>query len=743
MASNNNELVFYQQWAVAGLQMDKYSTNPWCVDSKNLDIFSDSQSVKGTAWSEPTQIEPVEWIDEDERGRFRLYADGTVYDSVEDVTYDHTYYDAHAETINWKDWSAIQAQPFWTPRKIFVKYVWDEWNMIVVITDTLKYYIPNGWIRINMKKQFTDGNNVASFDQSESENDYYSIKYRAGNTYWWWNILPSMTSWRIKFDMYCDHMNDIAEGTIDWFTAGILNYDPQTKRLKDQYANRWVKLAKFTYDYDTDTTTITASSDDPNVWTVTLDWTYMYVDTFISWHIMADQSWWWNGLRIQAKPTTYWDAKIRIPDCYINEFWEYLKPSEKEVIEIDDKWFIKMDENEYQEAEWMELYDADWNPYYTLAISWTFTVPEGQDIVAIAKSFDYRLVFANKTEDNIWIIYYVPAGDDILTFSQGWEYPWMKFINATMINWYAYFIAENRWIRGLYIFYNWQIKKIASSDIRYTEAMSLMDWKQIYDFTWPMFNWRWHVVAPTKNWVYMYWENKRGQNVWSFILKVGWDITKLLVDDNNKLRVEYTIWANNYYKLYQDDINIKTYESEFSITYPVQISSHILEKEPLKLAVSYDIPNSNTSMDVYLSVNDYHFWSFLTDWTVEPEVWDKFKVSWLSWDYWLIFVEKNWNWLTFTLDGDLPYQSSNTTNLVSEDNSTTIGFSDINHFKKIWTISKTSPQEKIGKHTLLNISNGNDLPIVRKAQVKIVWKTDTHVSPLLYDVRFLSTQLDK
>jgi hypothetical protein len=39
----------------------------------------------------------------------------------------------------------------------------------------------------------------------------------------------------------------------------------------------------------------------------------------------------------------------------------------------------------------------------------------------------------------------------------------------------------------------------------------------------------------------------------------------------------------------------------------------MLEKEPLKLAVSYDIPNSSTSMDVYLSVNDYHFWSFLTD----------------------------------------------------------------------------------------------------------------------------------
>jgi hypothetical protein len=35
--------------------------------------------------------------------------------------------------------------------------------------------------------------------------------------------------------------------------------------LKDQYANRWVRLAKFTYDYDTSTTEITASSEDPNV----------------------------------------------------------------------------------------------------------------------------------------------------------------------------------------------------------------------------------------------------------------------------------------------------------------------------------------------------------------------------------------------------------------------------------------------------------------------------------------------
>ena len=44
-------ITFYQQWAAAWQQVDKYSTNPWCVDSKNLDIFSDSQCVKAMPWS--------------------------------------------------------------------------------------------------------------------------------------------------------------------------------------------------------------------------------------------------------------------------------------------------------------------------------------------------------------------------------------------------------------------------------------------------------------------------------------------------------------------------------------------------------------------------------------------------------------------------------------------------------------------------------------------------------------------
>ena len=46
MAIDN--LNFYSAWLPAGQQTDRYSSQPWCLRSKNLDIFSSSKSVKAT-----------------------------------------------------------------------------------------------------------------------------------------------------------------------------------------------------------------------------------------------------------------------------------------------------------------------------------------------------------------------------------------------------------------------------------------------------------------------------------------------------------------------------------------------------------------------------------------------------------------------------------------------------------------------------------------------------------------------
>ena len=734
--ADNNSLVFYQQWAVAWLQMDKYSTNPWCVDSKNLDIFSDTQSAKGTAWSAATAMPPVDYVDVDEKGRFYLYANWNVYDSVEDVTYDHTYYDNHAEKIDWEDWNWYVTQPFGTPVKLFVKYVWDDWNMIVVITTTLKYYIPKNWIWTWLNSAFHS--TWVAFED-EWMYKYHRIKWQNANA-WWANVIPKYRTARTKFYLLWRYWN-FSTGTINIAKSSPITYDPTTKTLNNPRAE-WVHVIwKFT---QTDRTiSLSEWSSDP-IGTSVQDWNRIKCEAYISWNINTTDDSWQCWIRIDAQ-SLEWNWILNVEDTYIKENWVYLKPlANRDVVQIDDKWYMQVWENEYEEMEWMQNYDSDNNPYWTLITTWSFPLPEWQSIAAITKTFDYRLVFVNLPDYNLWRVYLVPAGDDILNFQQCWEFPWLKFINAIMVNWYSYVIAEERGIRWLYVFYNWQTKKIVGADTKYTESESLMDGKEIYNFTWEMINWRSHVVAPTINGIYMYWENKRWQNVWSFILKIDWTITKLFVDQYNQLRVEYTSWANSYYKIYQDDIVKKNYESDWSITYPVQIWSHMLEKEVRDLEVSYSLPNSSTSMDVFVSVNDYYFWSFLTSWVVTaPDVWAKFKASWLSWNYWLEFVEKDWNWLTFKLTWDLPYQTLDTKNLVSEDNQTTIAYTDFNHFKKIGTCSKTDPFMKEGKARIFKIATDNELPIVRKMQIRVDGHTDTHNSPLLYSIRLLSDQKDR
>ena len=740
--ADNNSLVFYQQWAVAWLQMDKYSTNPWCVDSKNLDIFSDTQSAKGTAWSAATAIPSVDYVDVDEKGRFYLYADWTVYDSVEQVTYNHDFYDDNAEYLDWRDKWISWVQGFWTPRKLFVKYDWDDWSEIVILTDNLKYYIPHDWLHFNMVLQNKD-NSASDSWVGDTWTDFY-IRVWSSWTAWSFNVSSSVAWGRVKFTFSKPwNSTSLSAWEISVSQSAYIYRNSPTEALKGWWSISTTRLCKFTFDSGTDSYTITEGSTNPDKWNVTIndDWK-LEIETFLSQYFWANMSWYDKWLQIAAKPDTN-NGYAHIEGAYIKEYWDYLVPSEKEVMQLDDKYYVQIDENEFQELDWRKNYDVDAQWYWSLIWAWVFTIVEWQDIIAITKTFDYRLVFVNMDDYDVWRVYLVPAWDDILTFTQCWEFPWIKFINAVTVNGYSYVIAEERGIRWLYVFYNWQTKKIVGADTKYTEAESLMDGKEIYNFTWPMLNWRGHVVAPTKNWVYMYWENKRWQNVWSFILKVDWNITGLEVVNNN-LKVIYTSWASSYYKIYQDDVISKNYESDWSITYPVQIWSHMFEKEVRDLEVSYSLPNSSTSMDVFVSVNDYYFWSFLTSWVVTaPDVWAKFKASWLSWNYWLEFVEKDWNWLTFKLTWDLPYQTANTKNLVSEDNSTTIAYTDFNHFKKIGTCSKTDPFMKEGKARIFKIATDNELPIVRKMQIRVDWHTDTHNSPLLYSIRLLSDQKDR
>ena len=706
MASNNNELVFYQQWAVAGLQMDKYSTNPWCVDSKNLDIFSDSQSVKGTAWSEPTQVPSVDYVDVDEKGRFYLLANWNVYDSQTETTMDHSFFDSNASNLDYLDWQWSQRAVYGTPLKLFVAYDWDTWRNITVVTDRTWHTRYNTWVH-SIVKQVSDKTSAVWTVDLHWDSSYVTVSINSSASFQAHRTLPWMTWGRVKMTI------DVwqTSNPLEWWKIIVNNHNLKRDESTKLFKNNWVG--------STVETTFTGD--------ITYEW---YVDWY----------WWEYGQNIYIQSKLSNEAYKLDETFYINEKWDYMLPWEKNFVQIDWTWYMFVpDQNLYEEIDMIKEYDVDGNSYWTIMTAWAFPVREWQEIVALTKTFDYRLVFCNDNSKEVWYVYLVPAGDDMLNFQQAWEFPWLKFINAVMVNGYSYVIADERWVRGLYIFYNWQTKKIVGADTKYTEWESIIDWKQIYNFTWPMLNWRGHVVAPTVNGIYMYWENRYWQNVGSFILKVDWEITSMEAK-NNELKVTYTEWANTYYKIYQDDINIRNYEQDWSITFPVQIGTHMLEKEIRDLELSYFLPNENTSFDVYININDYYFWTFTIENWPDLEVWDTVELKWAG-NAELVFIEKNWNDYTFKLVWNMPYQTSTDKKIIVD--STEYEYTEMTHFKKIWSCMLSNDFMKWWKNRIFKITAENELPIVRKMQIRIDGHTDWHNSPLLYSVRLLSSQNDR
>lgn len=710
-------ITFYQQWAAAWQQVDKYSTNPWCVDSKNLDIFSDSQAIKGMAWSDKETISD-DWVDVDPKWRFYLAADGRVYDSVDKVWYNHDKFDQYSNKIDYADWEWYVKAQFWTPKKLMVAYSWDDWMTISVVTDRLMYNIYHYPVLL-------DGRLSSS---QNCQNDWNtSATYRVAIT--------STSSW---------HGNVSADQTIQFAVVDYridFAWDTFNNVRTSVYSN-WIKWNNTIHDFD-----ITKSnySDwalilNENIWTIQawgkLEWE-TYLDNFFnetSWS-QALQSW----FRIDFSWTST-DAFYYVY-FYMKEQWRYLYPKEdRKIIEIEDEYYLEwLDSTQYEMLYYDPLESKDWETYYELITGNAFDLPDWYDIVAFARWFDFQYAFVNKWD--MWIVYYM-TDVNLATWDVGRRFPWTQFINAIMIGNYVYVLAEKRGVRGLYIFSQWDMKLLVWADKKYTESESLIDWKEIYNFSWIMANWRDRVVCATDNTVFMWWRNKLWANVWAFVLKVDWTITSINTE-RWSLDVYFTKNQVNYRKSIQDDVNIVHHESDWSVTYPIQINTHLIEKEPMKMEVSYNLPNSSTQLDVYINVNDYYFWTFESDTQAELTAWDKFKLVWCWWNYWLIFIEKIWNLLTFYLDGDLPYQVNNTKQIISEDTNTTINFTALNHFKHIWSCTKDSEYYPEWKYTILNIANRNNLPTVRKLQVKIVWTNTEHSSPELYAIRLLSNQFDK
>jgi hypothetical protein len=123
----------------AGQLTDKYSSQPWCLKSKNLDIFSSSKSVKATAWSTPTQWD-ADVIKQD--WKLLLKTDWKVYERTNNwdvlVVDPSVNFPVNQVSYTWDEWPRENAQ-WGTVQDLVAKYEWDVLKSYTVFTDRASY----------------------------------------------------------------------------------------------------------------------------------------------------------------------------------------------------------------------------------------------------------------------------------------------------------------------------------------------------------------------------------------------------------------------------------------------------------------------------------------------------------------------------------------------------------------------------------------------------------------------------
>ncbi len=183
--------------------------------------------------------------------------------------------------------------------------------------------------------------------------------------------------------------------------------------------------------------------------------------------------------------------------------------------------------------------------------------------------------------------------------------------------------------------------------------------------------------------------------------------------------------------------------NEYSLTFPPIIGNHLLEKEINSLLLSYMLPTSECSFELYARVNDYLFWSFEITGEVAIQKGDTYRLSTsLHQNYVLIFEQQIWNRLEFRLEGDalLWYSSvsSPTLQRITGTGTETIPVKDRDNFKQVWII--TTDQFVHTTESFQNIQVDANLPDFQKIQFKLVAKGTRYAMPELYSFYLPLTQ---
>ena len=751
MASIDN-LNFYSNWLPAGQLTDKYSSQPWCLRSKNLDIFSSSKSTKATAWSTPTTTDAdvikqdwklvlkTDWkVYERAWGVDTLLKDPSVWFPVYKVSYNWSY-----GTYTYATWGTVQ--------DLVAKYEWDELKSYVVFTDRASYTWSS--VKFTSKKYFSEwSTNLTKHDGQFVQWYYFTKNANTGATSYIMIKIenPHMATAPVKIyaNQGVDSETDI---TLDKVNIRTCNYwyNPQIDGFEARFED-YPELPLPATDIKTGQVTINVPTqpwqEDQYYW-VQLQFKYTR-------HTWVSTYWWEGNLYVDFNNwepwwIMYWE------DWDYNEYYSYLPTRERKLVSVWDYG--------YSESYWMK--GTSFQPLYKWTWSWVTATNNTREIKS---RYDFVADMWWETDVSMDIIGMIIWNEQVYMIgNMDWNWyiipcdlSWWRwtpyiaygctFTGVANIDYLMYLVWDDRGISQLRA-YNWQelVKVIWWN--KESNTNDLIDIEEQYKFDWKIVKYRWNLILSTSdNRIFEYGQTYGGKG-WTFIHEIPWTITNLKADWND-LTVEYSVtigWTTTkYLTTYQDDIPIKNYNTEWEAVYPIVLWNHLLEKEESDLYASYILPSIDCKLEFWGSANHYHFWTFkVAHNTTTPEVWTKWSIEkrvipwWVT--YMLEFVERVWDYLTFKLIGDLPkitWEEDGTIWRAEGWNVITIPYTEVNHFRKIWEITTSKYTE--WEFRFHNLNNKLELPKSHSLQIMVKGKGTQNYTPELFALDLVANQRDR
>lgn len=786
-------------WLPAGQQTDQYSTKPWCLRSKNLDIFSSSKSAKGTAWSEETQ-EGSDIIKE--IWSLTLKTDGKVYDYGIEFADPASTFPQTQVSYNGRYWTYMPA--YWgTSKDMVAKYEGNFWKSFTVFSDRAQFNYDKNWYIF--KKDFYPAEPLKNleFHNNECErrkrqddhwlkwlSEWYMIQ-KSDNSKQWWQVnlvVPLSVFWKFRLAVWAYKYYDIDENDADAYVdyIEIWNsehyYSPQTNSfvsLRNGYQH-------LTYweEYDIYTPIYLELQWEPNdMWY----WTSLaYISINFRWkkregkstfkrenRLMVDFMWWPNPFRVESM------RRENETEVYEDTFYTYnLLPikRQRKLKKIWEYYWEKWDTTQtlYQYAESRKM---DPNGYditdYDLEQYMAWENPATMDVIDMI-SWNEKIYMIGNMDGNGYII---PCE---LTGWKGTPYIayGCTFKGATNIDYLMYLVGEDRGISQLWCYNTQELVPLIWGDKKKVEVDSVthekadndfIDTNEQYRFNWKMVEYRGDLVLATEdNRLFRYGQTAGGKGG-SFIFDIPWEITDLRTENDN-LIVSYEVTRTEtdeneqevevtykYNRTYQDDIADKNYLTEREAVYPIALWNHLLEKEESDLYTSYILPSKDCKLEFWGAGNHYHYRTFKV-WNVVPWSWVspsvalnllrtwKLQIAGTTWAYNLEYVEDDGTRFTYRLVGDLPQQTENsikqlTKATTNHNDDPFYTFTEFHHFRKIGEITADGYTE--GEYRFHNLNNKLELPKTHSLQIMVKGTWTAEASPELFTVDLIANQRER